>query len=370
MRIGLNATCLNERPSGAKQRFQGIYGAVIRKLPDVEFVVYEPADCGVGGWFPAAANVEVRRTPVPSEGRFAKMIRGATFWELGLRGEELDVFECFNEPLVRCPTGRTLTTIHDIRRIREDCGFVERQLFSLSLRRTLNAADLVITVSQAMKSELLSFDPTARVEVVYNGIDAEKFSCVSDQGTEQVRSKFALPSEFLLSVGHFEPRKNYLRLVDAIALLRDRGSDVHLVIVGNDSGERQAVAERICARNLHSHITLLSGLSDVEVRSIYRMSSLLVFPSLYEGFGIPLLEGMAAGVPLVMSDIPVFREITEDRGFYFPATSSEAMAHVIDSAMGAQENRQRAVEYGRERIRDFSFEQIAETMISIYRKTC
>lgn len=366
MRVGLNATCLNDRPSGAKQRFQGIYGTLIRKLPDVEFIVFEPADCRVGAWFPSAENVRSRRTPLPSEGRVAKMLRGAAFWTSGLRREQLDLFECFNEPLVRCPTGRTMATIHDIRRIHEDSSFTERHLFTMSLKRTLKAADLVITVSETMKSELLAVDHGAHVEVVYNGIDPDQFSDLTSAQIEQVRSDLGLPSQFLLSVGHFEPRKNYLRLVDAIGLLRDRGVDCHLVIVGNDSGERQSVRERVLTRNLQSHITLLGGLSDREVRSMYLMSSLLVFPSSYEGFGIPILEGMAAGVPIVMSDIPVFREITEGQGIYFPSKDVEGMADVIESAMGAQDRCRQIVAYGRLRVRDFTFPQVASKLASLY----
>ena len=76
VRVGLDATCLNERPSGAKQRFIGIYGALFRRCPDIEFVIYQPRDCNVGAWFNGAPNVAVRPTPLPSTGRAARMLKG------------------------------------------------------------------------------------------------------------------------------------------------------------------------------------------------------------------------------------------------------------------------------------------------------
>ena len=80
MRVGLNATCLNDRPSGARQRFLGIYGALFRRLPDVEFVIYEPNDCRLTKWFEGLSNVTARVTPVPSMGRLGKFKAGISYW--------------------------------------------------------------------------------------------------------------------------------------------------------------------------------------------------------------------------------------------------------------------------------------------------
>lgn len=366
MKIGLNATCLNERPSGAKQRFEGIYGALLRKLPDVEFVLYEPADCRVGDWFKGVPNLTTRRTPVPSSGRLAKLVHGVRYWPSALRGEKFDFFECFNQPLVRSPSGHTLTTIHDIRRIYSDWRFAERQLYTLALRQTLKRVDRVITVSETMKSEILDFDPAARVSVLYNGLDPQAFSSVTQAETQVVRRKFGLPNEFMLAVGHFERRKNYLRLVDAIGLLRDRGIHRRLLIVGNDSGERRLVEDRIATANLTDRIQLLSGLSDTEIRCVYKLATLFVFPSSYEGFGIPILEAMAAGVPAIMSDIPVFREVTQDRGVYFPHDDPDALACAIESTLSSGSRREELVAYGRQRVQDFSFDSLAAQLAGLY----
>ena len=108
MRVGLNAICFDDRPSGAKQRFLGIYGALISAHPEIDFVIYEPADCRVAQWFAGAANVVARPTPVPSSGQLRKAVAGARFWRHRLRADRLDLFETFNLPMVvapDCPTG-------------------------------------------------------------------------------------------------------------------------------------------------------------------------------------------------------------------------------------------------------------------------
>jgi glycosyltransferase involved in cell wall biosynthesis len=240
-------------------------------------------------------------------------------------------------------------------------------LYSLSLRSTLAKVDHVIAVSEAIKSEILSFYPDASVSVIYNGLDSSEFSAVTDASSEAVRKKLRLPHEFLLSVGHFERRKNYPRLLEAIALLRDRSADCHLVIIGNDSGERRHVEERIHALNLSTRVTILSGLSDSEVRCIYKLASLFVFSSSYEGFGIPILESMASGVPLVLSDIPVFREITENLGVYFPHDSVEEMADAIYMTLSSREKQKELIAYGKHRVKDFSFDAISSKLAHLYR---
>jgi len=367
LKIGLNATCLNDRPSGASQRFSGIYGELVRRLPDAGFVVYEPADCTVGSWFCGAPNVSVRRTPIPSEGRTRKIISGLRYWRSALPREEFDFFEGFNLPLVTAPTGRTLLTIHDVRGLHPEYGALERAVFRRILGQSLSAADHVLTVSETMKEEILSFYPGLPISVIHNGLDARAYDRISDSELSAVRRRFALPDEFVLAVGHFETRKNYLRLIDAIAWLRDRGRSCALLIIGNDSGIKKAIERRVESAGLTRSVKLLSGLSDLEVRCAYKLCSLFIFPSSYEGFGIPILEAMAARRPMVLSDLAVFREITQEKGVYFPCHDVELMALAIENVLSSSSERARLVEYGSERVRAFSFPNLAAKLERLYR---
>lgn len=367
MRVGLNATCIGDRPSGAKNRFLGINRELVKLLHETEFVVYEPSDCRVASWFQGAPNVSARRTPLPSAGRVRRYLGGLGFWPTALATEGLDLFECSHLPLVKAPAGQTLLTIHDVRGLRPEEGVFGRAVFRSVLSRALESADHVVTVSESMKREILSLYPSVPISVVYNGLDAAVFGSVSDEELAAFKREHALPDEVLLAVGHFEGRKNYRRLVDAVARLRDRGRPVFLLIVGNDSGERRAVEARVAAASLGGNVRILSGLSESGLRCAYRLCRLFVFPSAYEGFGIPILEAMAAGRPFVLSDIPVFREVTEGRGVYFPHDDVEAMALAIERVLSSAEEAARLVRYGRERVKDFAFPVLAGQVAGLYR---
>lgn len=367
MRVGLNATCLNDRPSGAKQRFIGIYGALFQRLADVEFVIFEPRDCQVAGWFAGHPNVTVRATPVPSIGRLGKFTAGFEYWRQALARESFDLFEAMHLPLVRPSNGATILTIHDVRGLHtDDNSLARRMLFATVLRQALKQADHVVTVSAAMRAEILAFYPHTPVSVVYNGLDAGVFASVTQTDCESFLVRHKLPRHFVLAVGHYERRKNYPGLIKAIALLKQRGVDCPLVIVGNDSGEGAALIRQIAALNLGDRVTLLIGLSDIEVRCAYLMCGLFVFPSSYEGFGIPILEAMAAQRPMALSNLPVFEEITEGESIYFPPTDVEAMADAIEVGLSSSTRREQMVQYVAQRVADFGFDRLAEGMAGVY----
>jgi glycosyltransferase involved in cell wall biosynthesis len=366
MRVGLNATCYNERPSGAKQRFVGIFSELMRQMPETEFVVFDPADCKVSDWFANFPNVSGRTTSIPSEDRFRKHIKGQFYWRSLLKNERLDFFERFNLPIAKISNGQNLMTIHDIRGVCSQTKSLKQSMKRFYVGRSLKAADQVITVSESMRKEILSVYPNVPISVIYNGIDEAGFDEITNADLAVFRHAKALPENFVLAVGHFEKRKNYSRLIEAIALLHNRGIDCPLLIIGNDSGERKFIDSRIDELDLRGSVTILSGLTDHEVRCAYKLSSLLVFPSFYEGFGIPVLEAMAAKRPMVLSGLPVFREITQDKGLYFPPDDVEAMAGAIETAQSSDSERKRLTEYGNMRIKDFGFSHLASQLKEIY----
>jgi glycosyltransferase involved in cell wall biosynthesis len=365
MKVGLNATCFNDRPSGAKQRLIGLYGELFRRSPEIEFVVFEAEDCRVAEWFDCLPNVSGHPTPIPSSGRLRRVAVGSLYWPKAWSNSSFDIFESFHLPLTRFPNARNVLTIHDIRGIRAGNNMVEHLISKTILGRSIKAADHIITVSNAMKDEIKSFAPDARVSVIYNGFSPALDEVKPDDITA-FQTKYNLPQGYVLAVGHIEKRKRYLHLVDAMSLLRVRGIDAPLLIIGNDSGERQTLESRISALKMNDRVTILNGLSDAEVRCAYKLSSLFVFPSEYEGFGIPILEAMAASCPIALSDIPVFREITEGQSLFFDCHNLEATCNAIQIGLTSTEERFRMTGYGSKRVKDFSFGRLASKLEDLY----
>jgi glycosyltransferase involved in cell wall biosynthesis len=366
MRVGLNATCFNDRPSGANQRFLGLYGALIRQNPTIEFVVYEPSDQRIAAWFGDAANVSARVTPIPSVGRLARVRAGFNYWRQRLREDRLDMFEAFHLPLVRAPDCPTIMTIHDLRPLLDDTPILTRAMSSLVLHDAFARADHVIAVSDAVADEIRVFHPAARVSTVYNGVDPTSFAMPSAQAVAAVRARYALPESYLLAVGHLEARKNLPLLIDAVALLRAQGTPRPLVIVGNDGGARGAIRNQIAEHGLTDLVTVIEHADDAAVRALYAGCEMLVFPSRYEGFGIPILEAMATDKPMVLADTAVFRELTSGQGVYFPVDDAQAAADAIERTWHAPTERARQCAFGRARLHDFTFDRLAGQVATLY----
>ncbi|MCB0198202.1 MAG: glycosyltransferase family 4 protein, partial [Anaerolineae bacterium] len=184
---------------------------------------------------------------------------------------------------------------------------------------------------------------------------------------EEVRKRLDLPQRFLLAVGHLETRKNYARLIEAFALLAERYGELGLVIVGNESGEGKGIAARIRCLGLEGRVCLLHDVNDEELAAIYALSCMVVFPSTYEGFGIPVIEAMAASRPLACSDIAVFRELTEGQAAYFDPLDSAAMASAIGALLTDKQRQKTFTDYGVKRLASFSFPNLARQIEAIDR---
>ncbi|WP_309611040.1 glycosyltransferase family 1 protein [Sphingomonas sp.] len=366
MRVGLNATCFNDRPSGARQRFVGLYSALIRQCADIRFTIYEPSDCAVARWFDGAPNVTAIRTPMPSGSRLRRSVGGINYWRKRLSEDRIDLFETFNLPLPATGNCPVIVTIHDIRSMLPDQRWPQRGLARAIHRQALRRASAVLTVSETMRQDLLAIDPESRVIAIPNGLKADAFA--AQAGDDERVRRLCLPDDYLLAVGHFEPRKNYRRLVEAVGRLRTTHPERSLVIVGNDGGSLSDLRTAVGELGMADAVQLRQNVADDELRLIYRNARLVLFPSTYEGFGIPVLEAMAAGRPLVVSDLPVFRELIGPRGAYFPPQDVTNMADAVAAVLASPERQRQLVDDGRQRVRDFTFDRLASEVEAVYRE--
>lgn len=366
MKIGINATCFNDRPSGAKQRFLGIYYQVMKQMQDSTFVIYQPSDYDLSHFFKDLTNVTFKKTPIPSNGRIKKFLKGKLYWKSALLTENFDLFECLNLPIVKAPTGKTLLTIHDIRDMSSNTKNMKSLLYKFVISHSLKSADHIITVSKSMKEEILKCFPNLGISVIYNGINLLDFQEKSKEDLQGLRQRINLPQNFFLSVGHLEKRKNYLNLIDALLYLRKNNDVYHLVIIGNDNNYKKIINNYIDTKNLKEYVKIYSGLSDEDVRTLYQHCDLFIFPSYYEGFGIPILEAMASKTEILLSNLPVFREITQNKLNYFDPNDFVSIANSIKNSLDSKKKKKNLMAYGEERIKEFEFEKLSKKMKKLY----
>ena len=182
-----------------------------------------------------------------------------------------------------------------------------------------------------------------------------------------IKKKYKLPKKFIITVGHQEKRKNYLRLIKAIKILKKNDKNIFLVIVGQKADETENIYNLVKSLNLNSNIKIFSNLNDFELRCFYKLADLFVFPSIYEGFGIPILESMAANTPMVISNTEVFREITLDQGAYFDPFDPLSIATKIKYVLSEKNLKNRLINFGKKRVKLFTLSSQKKNIIDLYK---
>jgi glycosyltransferase involved in cell wall biosynthesis len=239
-----------------------------------------------------------------------------------------------------------------------------RAMASASLRR----AAAVIAVSEATSKDLEDWYPAtrARTHVIRNGV-ATTFSRVTDASRlAEVRARYSLPPRFVLAVGAGRPHKNLGVVVEAADALRVDGIGVVLASAP-DPHFRDTVGDLIRQRGLEKHVTRIQDVREEDMAALYTLADVFVFPSFIEGFGLPMLEAMAAGTPVVASDIRVVREVGDGAILVFDPTDPGALSAQVRRLDREPQLRAGLITAGFERTTHFSWDRAARATLELYR---
>jgi glycosyltransferase involved in cell wall biosynthesis len=248
------------------------------------------------------------------------------FW-VELATGPVDIFHSPDFVLPPVRRAKTLVTVHDLSFIRyPQCADANlRAYLNKVVPRSVHRADGVLADSQSTKEDLvalLGVEP-ARIEVVYPGVE-ERFRPIEDQALlEKVRARYGLPPHFILGLGTLQPRKNFTRLIEAFADLRSAICDLHLVIVGGKGWLYENIFATVEQLGLDERVIFPGFVADEHLPALYNLADLFIFPSLYEGFGIPPLEALACGTPVITSNASSLPEVVGEAGLMVEATDTE-----------------------------------------------
>lgn len=291
-----------------------------------------------------------------------------------LRAEKLDLmhFTHFNAPLLyRKPY---VVTIHDLTitfyKGKKHTSLLKRIAYHTVLTNVLKHARHIIGVSEYTKQDILRLYPftTGRVSMIYEGI-GEEFQIIEDPARlEQTRDKYHLHKPFLLYTGNWRNHKNIEGLIRAFAIIvKNHTKDVELVITGKDNPYYPEVKELPKELGIADRVRLTGLVSDEELVDLYNLTDLYVFPSFYEGFGLPILESMSCGTPVASSNTSCLPEVGGEHGcVYFDPHNVSDMAQKILLALTDQPLREKLVQNGFQRIKDFSWDKMAEETLGVY----
>ena len=271
--------------------------------------------------------------------------------------------------------GPAVVTIHDLIHLRHPeflPGRAARAYARFMLRRSFERAARVITVSAAARGELLDTfggDP-GRVVVVPNGIDERFFAAVPEHVLRELRTHLGLPGRFVLYAGNVKPHKNLERLVDAMAHLVSQGAaeGVDLVLAGASREKSAALCERATRRGIGGRVRALGWLEHEDLRALLPLATVFVFPSLVEGFGLPPLEAMASGVPVVAAGIPALQEVCGGAARHVDPLDVESIAAGIAAVLTDGPLHAELSARGLERARCFRRIDQARATLSVWRE--
>lgn len=368
MRIGIDATALPSQPVGAGNYIIHLVRALARENERYDLLVFaHPAGRELIG---VPESERFHWAVIPGENPVRRLL-----WEQfslpGLaRRNRLDLLHSlhYTRPW-RLPC-LSVVTFHDM------TFFLYPQLhtrskqvfFPLVIRASARSANALIAVSDSTRRDSLRLlgIPAEKIFTTQLGVDPAFHPIRDPKRWEEIRQKYQLPDRFILYVGLVEPRKNLPGLIQAYHLAVERGIEHRLVIVGGFGWRYRQVLEEVEARGLQERVRFTGYIPQVDLPIVYNLASLFVYPTLYEGFGLPALEAMACGTPVVTSDVASLPEIVGEAGILVPPGDQQALSQALQEVLGNQGLQDRLATKGPERASQFTWERTARQTLQVY----
>lgn len=271
-------------------------------------------------------------------------------------------------PAITC---RSIVSVHDIsyRFFPEAFSPRDRLLLSIAVPLSMRRASRVITLSANARQDILREYRIPDWKVVAIPLAAEHhFQPVRDQTVlKGIRERYRLPERFILAVGNLQPRKNLLRLIEAFGALRQAGYREHrLILVGQSRWKESDLLTAIQGLGLENEIITTGYVPDEHLAAIYSAADVFVYPSLYEGFGLPPLEAMACGTPVITSATSAIPEVVGDAALLVEPTDVRALAVALERVLSNPDERQRLGKAGMARAAQFSWNETARRTLDVY----
>ena len=366
LRVGYEVASLPISRSGVSRYVEELLGGLLATRRDIDFqlLAHRPqSEFGVASRHALTPQREAPSFPV----RLAWMQLILPAW---LARANLDVchFTNYHMPLP-CPVP-AVVTFHDMsvyiepERHPKKRLLVHRALLPLVARR----ADAIIAVSESTRTDIIERlrVPPQRVHVVYEAASAA-FRPVEDGASlDGIRRRYHVEGKFALYVGTIEPRKNLDRVVEALDQLRRQGAQVPLLLAGEMGWKNTALMSRIAERGMEDCVRFLGYVPDEDLPGLISLATAFVYPSVYEGFGLPILEAMSCGTPVVTSRGGATGEVAGDAALTIDPGDVDEMAEAIGSLFTDADLHQRLSDAGRRRAAEFSWTRAAEETARIY----
>jgi len=285
---------------------------------------------------------------------------------------ELDIYHGLSHELpigISKTKAKSVVTMHDaiFMRFPHLYDFTYRAIFKRKYSHALKHADGVIAISQQSKDDIVEYFGTNpdRIKIIYQGCNPIYYNEVSKDEKHQVKSKYGLPEDFILYVGTIEPRKNLLGVFEAVV---NSNIDIPVVAVGRPTKYLDKIKQFVQQNGIENKAIFLHNVETPELPAMYQMAKLFAYPSLFEGFGIPILEALNSGTPVVTSKGSCFPEVGGDAAQYPEYGNNEELGNILKTVLDSTDLQKEMSDKGREKALFFREEKVTKQLINYYQE--
>ena len=264
---------------------------------------------------------------------------------------------------------KTVVTIHDLIFMRhpEYYNRIDTKIYGWKFRQTCREADRIIAISECTKRDIIELGgvDAEKIDVIYQSCGTEYKARENEKKLQKVHSDYLLPERYIVNVGTIEERKNILLAVKAMQLLPE---EISLVIVGRPTPYTDKVKKYVAEHALEKRVKFPHGVPHDDLPAIYQMAEACVYPSRYEGFGLPIIEAIQSGLPVVACTGSCLEEAGGRYSLYVGPDDVQGMADAIQQVLAGAEGREERIEKSQQYVTRFEGNNVAQQVLDIYRK--
>lgn len=366
MRIGIYARPLSIMEGGVREYIESMAKAVIRNLSatDVFYIFHNNTQT----YFESIEKKNVNEILLNSKNR---IICDFLLFPYFVRKYHLDIVWFPKNVIPFFVKSKTIVTIHDLAYCLPAYNaypYIDTKYMTNMIKRSCKRADTVISVSENTKKDIEAIlgIRAGKIKTIHEAVSLEKFRVIRDnKQLERARNKYHLGEKIILFTGSISPRKNLVRLIEAFNTIADRIP--HELIITGEKGWKNKTELSMIDRN--HRVKKIGFVPDDEIAIVYNLADMYIYPSLYEGFGLPILEAQACGVPVIASNVTSIPEVGGGSLCYMEPTSIQSIADAILKVDRDKRYRESLVQKGFENIKNYSWDKGARALLKVCRET-
>ena len=374
MRIGFDGKRAVQNFTGLGNYSRYIVDILCQFGPENEYVLYAPKKRENKRLDKLTKQYQQLQLSYPTTSSWKKFSSLWRVWGVTrqLEKEKIDIFHGLSNELplnIHQSEVKSIVKIHDLIFLRYPQYYhsIDRKIYTYKFRKACENADKIIAISECTKRDIIEFFriPADKIEVVYQGCDPSFIHPVAEEKKREVRAKYQLPDHYILNVGSIEERKNALSAVQALMMLPEQ---IHLVIVGRHTEYTDKVEHFIKENKLEERVHIISNVPFDDLPAFYQLAEIFVYPSRFEGFGIPIIEALYSGIPVVAATGSCLEEAGGPDSIYVHPDDIKGMADAFKQIYTDPERKKNMIEKGHSFAKRFSEEKQAEEILNIYKK--